>query len=83
MMRHASTHLRLFARQATFIQRIQASANDCLMPVAVSTAAERGGQQSLQLRRSLTKRAPLIHSLCRSPHTGSGTNFEGSDCPTL
>ncbi len=51
MMRHASTHWRLFVRQTTFIQRIFASPNDCLMLVTVSTAAERGGQQSLQSGR--------------------------------
>jgi hypothetical protein len=47
MMRHEPTHRRLFARQTTFIQRIDAYANDCLKPVTVSTAAERGGQRSL------------------------------------
>ena len=50
-MRHESTHRRLFDRQTTFIQRIYAYANDCLIRVTVSTAAERGGQQSLLSRR--------------------------------
>jgi len=40
MMQHASTHRRLLVRQTTFIQRIYASANDCLMPVTVKTAAD-------------------------------------------
>lgn len=59
-----------------------ARSNGCLMADNVSSPSVLDWPQPLQLRRSLTKRAPLIHSLCRSPHTGSGTNFEGSDCPT-
>jgi len=47
-MRHASTHRRLLARKTTFIQRIYASANDCSMPVTVSTAADHGGQLPLR-----------------------------------
>lgn len=47
MMRQASNHQPLFARQPTFTQRIFASANDCLMSVTVNIAAEYGGQQSL------------------------------------
>ncbi|MBA4264452.1 MAG: hypothetical protein C0453_05170 [Comamonadaceae bacterium] len=45
MMRHATNHQPLFARQPTFAKRSFASANDCLMPVTVNTAAEHGGQQ--------------------------------------
>jgi hypothetical protein len=52
MMRQASNHQPLFARQPTFTQHIFASANDCLMPVTVNIAAEHGGQQSLQSSHS-------------------------------
>jgi hypothetical protein len=62
MMRHESTHRRLFARQTKFIQRIYADANDCLIPVTVSTAAERGGQQSLRSRHSWWPQAYWIRS---------------------
>jgi hypothetical protein len=50
MMRHASTHRLLLARKTTFIRRVYASANDCWMPVTVSTAAQRGGRHPLLLR---------------------------------
>jgi len=51
MMRHASNHQPLFARQPTFTQRNFASANDCSMLVTVITTAEHGGQQPLQSGR--------------------------------
>jgi hypothetical protein len=47
MMRHASIHRRLFARWTTFILRIYASANDWLMPLTSSSAAEGGELQPL------------------------------------
>ncbi len=48
MMRHASTHRLLLAREKTLIRRVYASANDCQWPVTVNTEAEREGRQPLR-----------------------------------
>ena len=67
MMRYASNHKPLFARQPTFTQRIFASANDCLMLVTVSTTAEHGGQQPLRCRRwTLSPERLFRVAYCRS-----------------
>jgi hypothetical protein len=80
MMRHASTHRRLFARQTTFIQYIDAYTNDCCRLVLViffATADTEGRRsRSLGLRRCLRPQSP--GTARRDQVTRTGTCMQGA-----